>query len=110
LVHCNQFTRLRGDEICEVLQPIVATQVRHSQLVTKSTFLAAQACHVEDAAKLMAQLPAGSTAEQQLQLAEVRMRVLEGQVVQVRRRHKAQLDDLTGQLEGARGVQLEWGR
>jgi chromosome segregation ATPase len=52
----------------------------------------------------------GSTSEQQLKLAGRRVRQLEGQVQEELRRHKARLDDLTGQLEAARGVQQAWQR
>jgi hypothetical protein len=53
-------------------------------------------------------VPQGSTAELQLQLAGGRVRELEGQLQEVQRRYKAQVDDLNGQLEAARGVQQTW--
>jgi chromosome segregation ATPase len=60
-----------------------------------------QVCHLES-------LSDGSTPEEHLQLADGVVAELEGQVQEVQRRHKAELDALMRQLEAARGVQREW--
>jgi hypothetical protein len=50
----------------------------------------------------------GSVAGVELQLAGRRVQELEGQLQEVQRRYKAQLDNLVGQLEAARGVRQAW--